>query len=83
MLILSVFRVQFHRKEPKVSGKYQDYIPCGFTYKFVCVDNKVSKDVVMYRGKNAVYKIIEAILGKYDYCRKVIKNILIKIVLCL
>ena len=33
--------------------KYQDHIPCSFTYKFVCVDNKFSKDVVIYRGKNA------------------------------
>ena len=33
--------------------KYQDHAPCNFAYKVVCVDNKVSKDVVLYRGKNA------------------------------
>ena len=29
--------------------KYQDDIPCSFAYKVVCVDNKFSKDVVLYR----------------------------------
>ena len=38
--------------------KYQDHIPCSFAYKVVCVDNKFSKDVVLYRGKNAAYKFI-------------------------
>ena len=42
--------------------KYQDHIPCSFAFKVVCVDNKFCKDVVLYRGKNAVYKFIEAIL---------------------
>ena len=34
--------------------KYQDHIPCSFAYKVACVDNKFSKDVVLYRGKNVV-----------------------------
>ena len=38
--------------------KYQDHIPCSFAYKVVCIDNKLSKDVVLYRGKNAVFKFI-------------------------
>ena len=54
--------------------KYQDHIPCSFSYKVVCVDNKFSKKVVPYRGKNAVYKFIEAILKEYDYCKKMIKK---------
>ena len=29
--------------------KYQDYIPCRFAYKVVCIDNKFSKPVVLYR----------------------------------
>ena len=36
--------------------KYQDHIPCSFAYKIVCVDDIFSKPVVLYRGKNAVYK---------------------------
>ena len=70
-------------KNGSYTEKYQDHIPCSFAYKVVCVDNKFSEAVVMYRGKNAAYKFIEAIPGEYDYCRKVIKNILTKILLCL
>ena len=35
--------------------KYQDHIPCSFAYKVVCVDNKFSKDVVLYRGKKCSF----------------------------
>ena len=31
--------------------KYQDHIPCSFAYKVVCIDDKFSKDVVLYREK--------------------------------
>ena len=54
--------------------KYQDHVPCSFAYKVVCVDNIFSKKDVLYRGKNAVYKFIEAILKEYDYCKKMIKK---------
>ena len=47
--------------------KYQDHIPCSFAYKGI--DNKFSKRVVVYRGKNAVYRFIKAILEEYDYCK--------------
>ena len=63
--------------------KHQDHIPCSFAYKVVSVDNKFSKDVAMYREKNAAYKFIEAILEEYDNCKKIMKNILTKILLCL
>ena len=54
--------------------KYQDHIPCSFAYKVVCVDNKFSKKVFLYRGKDAVYRFIKSILSEYNYCRKVAKN---------
>ena len=54
--------------------KYQDHISCSFAYKVACVDNKSSKKVVFYRGKNAVYSFIKAILEEYDYCRRMIKR---------
>ena len=31
--------------------KYQVYIPCSFPYKVVCVDNKSSKNVFLYKEK--------------------------------
>ena len=54
--------------------KYQDHMPCSFAYKVVCVDNKFSKDVVLYSRKNAVLKFIMSILKQYDYCRSVMKK---------
>ena len=54
--------------------RYQDHIPCSFAYIVVCIDHKFSKKVVLYRGKNAVYRFIESILEEYDYCKKVIKS---------
>ena len=67
-------RSQSSDKNASYNEKYQDHIPCSFAYKVVCVDNKFSKDVVLYRGKNVAYKFIEAILKEYKYCRKVIKK---------
>ena len=54
--------------------KYQDHIPCSFAYKVVCVDNKFSKEVVLYRGKNAAYRFSKTILKEYNYCREVLKK---------
>ena len=53
---------------------YQAHITCSFAHKFACVNNKFSKKVVLYRGKNAAFKFIEAILKEYDYCKKIIKK---------
>ena len=33
------------------TSKYQDHIPYSFAYKVVCIDDKYSKNVVLYRGK--------------------------------
>ena len=54
--------------------KYQDHVPCSFAYKLVCVDNKFSKDVVLYRGKNSIYEFIKCTFKEYGYCRRVIKK---------
>ena len=43
------------KSSDKINGsyteKYQDHVPCSFSYKVVCIDNKFSKKVVFYRGK--------------------------------
>ena len=54
--------------------KYQDYVPCSFAYKLVCVNDKFSKPIFVYRGKNSAYKFIEAILREYEFCKKVMKK---------
>ena len=46
--------------------KYREHIPCSFAYKVACIDDRFSKPVV--RGKNAVNKVIEAILKENEYC---------------
>ena len=53
---------------------YQDHIPWSFSYKLACVDNKLSKPIVLYKGENAAYKFIEAILEEYEYCKRVMKK---------
>ena len=60
--------------ECSYSKKYQYHIPCSFAYKLVCVDDKFTKSIVVFRGENAAYKFIEAILKKYEYCKKLMKK---------
>ena len=57
-----------------VQKKIQDHIPFSFPYKHVCVDNKFSKPIVLYRGENAAYKFIKAILKGYEYSNKLMKK---------
>ena len=54
--------------------KYQNHIPCSFAYKVVCVDNKYSKKIVLYRGRNTVNKFIRLIHNEYNYCRKIMNK---------
>ena len=42
--------------------KYQDLIPCSFAYKLLCVDNKFSKDVILYRGKMLFTNLLKQFL---------------------
>ena len=46
------------------SKKYQDHVSCSFAYKLICVDDDFTKPIVVFRGENAAYKFIEAILKK-------------------
>ena len=44
------------------TAKYQDHIPCSFAYKLVCIDDKFSKDVVLYRGKMLFLNLFKVFL---------------------
>ena len=48
--------------EGSYTKKYQDHIPCSFVYKVVCIDDRFTKPTVVYRGENAAYEFIKAIL---------------------
>ena len=52
------------------SEKYQDQISCNFAYKLVCFDDKFTKPIVVFRGKNAAYEFIKAIFKEYECCKK-------------
>ena len=39
-----------------------------------CIDDTFSRDIALYKGKNAVRRFIEIILREYGYCRKVMKK---------
>ena len=60
--------------EGSYTKKYQDHIPCSFAYKVVCVDDRFTKPIVVYRGENAAYEFIKAILKEYKYCKKIMKK---------
>ena len=60
--------------------KCQYHVPCSFAYKVLWIDDRFSKPVLLYRGKNSVSKFIETILKEYDYC-KIITIIIIIIII--
>ena len=52
---------------------YQTHEDCGYGYKVICCYNdKYSKHNRIYRGENAVYKFMEKMLEKVEYCKAVI-----------
>ena len=48
-------------------------MPCSFACKTVCIDDKFTKPTIIYRGKNAAYEVIKAVLEEYKYCKKIMK----------
>ena len=59
--------------EGSFTKKYQDHLPRSFAHKVVYIDHSFSKAIVVYRGENAAYEFIKAILKEHKYCRR-IKN---------
>ena len=75
--IYAAFKCNLERVESyegSYSKKYQNHIPCSFAYKRVCVDDKFTKSILVFRGENTAFKFIEAILKEYEYCKKVMKK---------
>ena len=60
--------------EGSYTKKYHDHIPCSYAYNAVCIDDRYSKPIVVYRGENAAYEFIKAIFKEYKYCKKIIKK---------
>jgi len=56
------------------SVKYQQHLTYSYKYKIVCCyDDKFSKPIQIYRGKNATYKFLEAMLEEVKYCNQTFK----------
>ena len=55
-----------------LTEKKSRYICCSFAYKVVCIDDRFTKRIIVYRGENA-YEFIKAIFKEYKYCKKVTK----------
>ena len=53
--------------------KNHEHVPCSYAFKVVCIDDRFSKSIV-FRGKNAAYEFIKAILEERKYCKKIMKN---------
>ena len=58
------------RDKTSYTKKYQEHIPCNYAYNVVCVEDKLSKPIFLYRRKNTVSKFIKTILEECDCCKK-------------
>ena len=61
--------------EGSYSKKYQDHVPCSFAYKSVCVDDKFTKPIDVFKSENAAYRFIEKTLKGFEYCKKVMEKL--------
>ena len=59
--------------------KYQAHILCIFAYKVVCVHNKFSKPVALYRGKMQFIDLLKLFLKSIIVPKKWSKSIIIRI----
>ena len=55
--------------------KYQRHTACSFGYKVVChYDTKFSKDVVIYRGDDAITKFMKSMFEEVENCQKIMRE---------
>ena len=60
--------------EGTYTKKYHEHVPCSCAYKVVCIDDKYSKSIVVYRGVNAAYEFIKSVLKEHMYRKKIMKD---------
>ena len=54
--------------------KYHEHVPCSYAYKVICIGDRFTKSIVVFRGENTAYEFTKAVLKEYKYCRKIIKK---------
>ena len=42
-----------------LTQKYHELVSCSYAFKVACIDDRLSKSIVVFRGKNAAYKFIK------------------------
>ena len=52
--------------------KYQD--PCSFAYKVVCIDDRFTKPIVVFRGENAAQNLLKQFLRSITTAKKVMNK---------
>ena len=57
-----------------LTQKNINHIPCSLAYKIVCIDDRFTKPIVVYRAENAAYEFIQVNLKEYKNCRKVMNK---------
>ena len=62
------------KKNSSYTEKYQDHIPCSLAYKDVCIGNKFSKKVVLYRGKIQFIDSLKQLLRVMIIVKKKLKK---------
>ena len=60
--------------EGSCTKKYHDNVSCCYAFKVVCIDNRFSKPILVYRGENTAYEFIKTILKEYKYCKNIMKK---------
>ena len=60
--------------EGTYTKKYHEHVPYSYAYKVVCIADKYSKSIVIYRGVNAAYEFIKSILKEHKYGKKIMKD---------
>ena len=53
--------------EESYTSNYKKHIACSYGYKLVCVDDKLSKLVKTYLGKDTVYNFINSMIEENKY----------------
>ena len=56
------------------TNKYQKHAACSYGCKFVCGNDKLSKPIKSYLGKDAVYNFISSMIEESKYCSEVMKK---------
>ena len=65
---------EFEIYKGSYSQKYHNHISRSFAHKAVCIDDRFSKSIVVFRGENAAYEFIKAIVKEYKHCKKIMKK---------